>query len=159
MLECWYHKKHMGMGYGRRKHFHQCVGKRMISKLKKRKFRCPGNLEAVRQTLYQEWLVCMAILVHHILEQLLKGSCSFTSKIKLVSFVEILIFFDGRKASHLCDRGRTRCTMHLFLYRFPLNILFIFQLHSYFIWLYSLPITSHCNILFPFPFSPRQTLY
>lgn len=43
----------------------------------------------------------MAILVHHILEQLLKGICSFTSKINLVSLVEILIIFDGRKASHL----------------------------------------------------------
>jgi len=120
----------MGMGYGRRKHFHQCVRKRKISKLKETKFRCPGNSEVVRKIIYQEWLACMAILVHHILEQLLKGSCSFTSKIKLVSVVEILMILDGRKASHPYDERHNVLYNASVSLLVSLNSLFISQLHS-----------------------------
>lgn len=60
----------------------------------------------------------MAILVHHILEQLLKSSSSSTNKIKLVSRVEILIIFNGRKASHLHDER------HKTLYNASASLLF-----------------------------------
>lgn len=140
------------MGYGRRKYSHQCVGKQKTSKLKEKIFRCPGNSEVFKETIPGMHCLHGNSGTSHNRTAFKKVALVLLTKLSLSYLLKFLLFLIEGKLLIYMMRGTMHWTMHLFLYCFPLNILFISQLRSYFIYSFHYDPLRH-SVHFPI-FSP-----